>query len=87
MAEMNPLAKEFSYFIEHQDELVKKYPKKVIVIKDCKVIGEYKTELEAINATKHTHPVGTFLVQMCAPGKESYTQSYHSRVIFSKTAA
>lgn len=83
MAEMNPLSKEFNYFIEHQDDLVKKYPKKVIVIKDCKVIGAYDSEIAAINETKKIHAVGTFLVQPCNPGKESYTQSYHSRVVLS----
>lgn len=80
MSEKNPLSKEFNYFIEHQDDLVKRYPGKVVVIKDCKVIGVYDAELDAINETKKTHAVGTFFVQACKPGKESYTQTYHSRV-------
>lgn len=81
MAEKNPLSKEFNYFIEHQDDLVKKYPGKFVVIKDCQVIGAYTTELEAINETKKKYAVGTFFVQACKPGKESYTQTYHSRVV------
>lgn len=81
MGEMNPLKKEFNYFIEHQDELVKKYPDKVVVIKDCKVAGVYDSEIEAINESKKVFTIGTFLVQICRPGKESYTQTYHSRVI------
>ena len=82
MGEMNPLAKEFQYFIDHQDELVAQYSGKVVVIKDCQVIGTYGSDLEAINETKKTHPVGTFLVQLCKSGKETYTATFHSRVSF-----
>ena len=78
------LEKEFKYYLDHQDELVKKYNGKVIVIKDSKVIGTYDSELEAVKETtkKHKHKLGTFLVQKCEPGTESYTQTYHSRVAF-----
>lgn len=86
MGEMNPLAKEFRYFIEHQDELVAQYLGKVIVIKDCQVIGVYTSEIEAVNETKKLFTVGTFLVQTCKPGKESYTQTFHSRVIITPNA-
>lgn len=86
MGEMNPLTKEFNYFIEHQDELVKEYPGKVVVIRDCKVSGVYDSEIEAINETKKVYAVGTFLVQTCKPGKESYTQTYHSRVVVKHNA-
>ena len=76
------LKKEFQYYIDHQEELVKKYKGKFIVIKDCSVIGVFGTDLEAINGTKEKHKLGTFLVQKCEPGSESYTQTYHSRVVF-----
>jgi len=74
------LEKEFKYYIDHQVELVEKYNGKFIVIKDCKVIGAFDSELEAINTTSEQHELGTFLVQKCEPGSESYTQTYHSRV-------
>ena len=76
------LEKEFEYYIEHQDELVEKYNGKYIVIKDCKVIGAFNSDFEAVTETMKGHELGTFLVQKCEPGKESYTQTYHSRVIF-----
>lgn len=76
------LEKEFKYYLENQDKLVKKHKGKIIVIKNCKIIGVYDSELEAINQTTKTHKLGTFLVQKCEPGKESYTQVYHSRVAF-----
>ncbi|HEY3307228.1 MAG TPA: hypothetical protein VGJ93_02120 [Desulfuromonadaceae bacterium] len=81
MGAINPLSKEFNYFIEHQEELVKEHSGKVVVIRDCKVIGVYDSEIEAVNETKKVYAVGTFLVQTCKSGKESYTQTFHSRVI------
>jgi len=77
---MEQLEKEFKYYIDHQAELVEKYNGKFIVIKDCKVIGAFDSELEAINTTSEQYELGTFLVQKCEPGSESYTQTYHSRV-------
>ena len=77
-----PLEKEFKYYIDHQDELVKKYNGKFLVIKNCKIIGIYDTELEAITKTSEKKELGTFLVQKCEPGTESYSQTYHSRVAF-----
>jgi len=77
---MEKLEKEFKYYLEHQDELVKKYNGKFIVIKNREVIGVFDSELEAIEKTAEKHELGTFLVQKCEPGSESYTQTYHSRV-------
>jgi hypothetical protein len=76
------LEKEFQYYLDHQEELVKKYNKKFIVIKGGKVLGSYNSDLEAIQETTKEHKLGTFLVQKCEPGQNSYTQSYHSRVSF-----
>jgi len=76
------LEKDFKYYIEHQKELVEKYNGKYLVIKDQQVIGVFNAEMEAIQQTSKDHELGTFLVQKCEPGKESYTQTYHSRVVF-----
>ena len=76
------LEKEFKYYLDNQDELVKKYNGKFVVIKDCNVLGAYKDELQAIKKTQETHELGTFLVQKCEPGSNSYTQTYNSRVAF-----
>jgi len=76
------LIKEFKYYVEQQDELVKKYKGKVIVIKNQKVIGFYDSEIEAIEKTQKQHKLGTFLVQKCEPGDNNYTMTFHSRVSF-----
>ena len=79
---MKKLEKEFNYYLEHQDELVKKYKGKFVVIENQNVIGAFNTELEAIEETVKKYELGTFLVQKCEPGSESYSQTYHSRVLF-----
>lgn len=78
----SPLEKEFQYFLDHQDELVKRYRGKYIVIKDAQVIGAYDDEMVAMTETAKQHELGTFLVQRCEPGNECYTQTFHSRVSF-----
>ena len=75
------LEKEFEYYVEHQDELVKKFNGKVLVIKDLKVIGVFENEIEAINATSVNNKIGTFLVHRCEPGEQNYTMTFHSRVL------
>lgn len=77
-----PLEEEFRYYIAHQDELVAQHKGKYVVIKGEKVIGVFDDEIEAINQTSKTHELGTFLVQKCEEGADSYTQTYHSRVAF-----
>lgn len=74
------LEKEFRYYLDHQDELVKRYNGKFIVIKDYKIIGAFDSALEAVEEVTEQHELGTFLVQKCGPGSTSYTQTYHSRV-------
>ncbi len=76
------LEKEFRFYIENQDEMVKQYDGKVIVIKEGLVLGAYDDELTAVTETKKTHELGTFLVQRVSPGDAAYTQTFHSRVAF-----
>jgi len=77
------LQKQLEYFKSHQDELVEKYKGKFLVIKDQKVQGVYDTEIEAYTDARKKFKLGTFLIQQCLPGQESYTQTFHSRVAFS----
>jgi hypothetical protein len=76
------LDKEFKYYKDHQDELVEQYNGKFIAIVETTIKGPFDTELEAYLVMKKDYPVGTFLVQHCLPGTMSYTQTFHSRVVF-----
>lgn len=75
------LDKEFKYYLKNQDELVKKYGGKFIVLKDKKVIGVYSSHSEAYNETVKNEELGTFLIQHCLPGTNSHSQTFHSQVI------
>lgn len=78
------LQKEFDYYLQNQEELVKLYKDRYIVIKEQKVIGNYPTEMEAYLQTTKLHAPGTFLIQLCTPGKDAFTQTFHSRVTFAQ---
>ena len=75
------LEREFEFYLERQDELVGQYRGKFVVIRRCEVIGAYDDEIEAIERTVQRFPLGSFLVQKCEPGAESYTQTFHSPVV------
>ncbi len=79
---MADLKKEFQYFLDHQEELVKEYNGKVLVIVGEKVVGAYDTTFDALSAAQSEFEPGTFLLQECIEGKEAYTQTFHSRVSF-----
>jgi hypothetical protein len=74
------LREEFEYYLANQEKLARVYNGKFIVIKNRQVIGVYDSELEATTETARQHELGTFLVQKCEPGADSYTEMYHSRV-------
>jgi hypothetical protein len=76
------LEKEFEYYTKNQDELVKQYNGKFIVIKNEQILGAYDSQIEAYEETTKKHEVGTFLIQHCTPGESSYTQTFHSLVTF-----
>lgn len=75
-----PLHREFQFYLDHQDELVREYNGKYLVIVDNKVEGAYDTQEVAVTKALESFDRGTFLVQKCAPGSESYTRSFHSRI-------
>lgn len=79
---LKPLEKEFAFYLKCQDELVKKYNGKFLVIKDEEIIGVYNSQVSAYTETARKHEVGTFLIQFCSPGKENITQTFNSRVTF-----
>lgn len=76
------LDKEFNYYKDHQEELVQKYNGKFLAIVGEEVAGVFDTALEAYAEMKRKYALGTFLIQHCLPGKDSYTQTFHSRVAF-----
>jgi len=71
-----PLHRELQYFIAHQDDLVREYGGKIIVIKDDQVIGVFDSVAEAVEETAKQHRLGSFLVQRCDSGELAYTRTF-----------
>lgn len=78
---MTSLATQFDYFIDHQEEIGRKYEGKYVVIHDNEVVGAYTTALEATTEARKKFKLGEFLVQLARVGTDSITQSYYTRAI------
>jgi hypothetical protein len=76
------LEKEFKYYLDNQDELVKKYDGRTLVIIDNEIVGDYDNFKEAYTDSLSKFEPGTFLIQKCSPGDKDYTFTFHSRVAF-----
>lgn len=77
------LEKEFEYFTENHSELYNLYPNRYLVIKDQKVLFDEDSVKHALDVSqKHGLVPGTYIIQKCEEGVDSYTQVYHSRVTF-----
>ena len=74
---METLDVEFKFYQENKENFLSKHEGKFIVIKEKKVIGVYEDRMKAIEETKKTHELGTFLVQEVV---ENDTIFFHSRV-------
>ena len=77
------LEREFDYYKKHQEELVTKYNGKYIVIIGEDVVDVYDTLPETYKESGKKYKAGEYLIQLCLPGKENYTQNFYSRrVVF-----
>ncbi len=73
----------FSYYLAHQDELVKKYDGKYLVITADGVQGAYDSLESGYDSALKTYGKGNFMLQLCTRGEEAYTQRFFtSRVAF-----
>ncbi|MFN8395040.1 MAG: hypothetical protein U0176_10365 [Bacteroidia bacterium] len=68
----------FLYYVAHQDELVRLYNGKVIVMKD-EVVGVFENEHDAYWDSVRRFEPGTFMIQLCTPGREAYTIKGHQK--------
>ena len=73
------LEKEFQYYIDNQEALVKIYSGKLLIIKDQGVIVAFETFEEAYEEGKKLLELGTFLIQKCSPGEEDYSATFHTQ--------
>ena len=65
--------RDFSWFIEHYQELYTEYGHKFLAIKNKVVLGVYDSMIDGVKATAKTEPLGTFIVQECNGDESAYT--------------
>jgi hypothetical protein len=70
----------FLWYKSHQDELVKRYDTKYLLIYEYAVRGAYDTFIDAVFAGRQQYVSGKFVVQRCSQGNKDYTArvSIHS---------
>jgi hypothetical protein len=74
---------EFKYYLDNQNEILKSYNGKVVVIKDSNVVGAYESYQQAHLESIKKYKLGTFLLQLCTPGDEAYTiKNFHPEISF-----
>jgi hypothetical protein len=78
--ETDILNREFHYYLDNQDELVKKYDGRILVIMGEKVVGDYENYDDAYFDSVKKYELGTFLLQECTEGEEAYTETFHSPI-------
>ncbi|MEK6781422.1 MAG: hypothetical protein AABY93_06930 [Bacteroidota bacterium] len=76
------LEQEFKYYLTHQKELVEKYNRKFLVIIGDEVVANYDSFEDALSESQKKYEIGKFLIQQCLPGEDSYTQTFHTRAVF-----
>lgn len=73
---------EFEYYRAHQNEFVEKYNGKVIALFQHKVVGAYESYEDAYDDMASKYELGTFMLQLCTPGRDAYTIHAHTRYSF-----
>lgn len=63
----------FDFYLEHQDELVKDYDGKYLVITKEGVVGVLDDDTSAYYYGKQNFGLGNFIMQLCTPGPDAYT--------------
>lgn len=64
---------DLEFFKSNQDELVKKYGGKQLVIRKCDVVAAFDTVGEAFDFGCKTYGAGNFSIQKCVAGQSAYT--------------
>lgn len=76
------LDKEFQWFLDNQEKLVEKYNGKILVIVGEEVKGAFDTDPEAYGYAMNNFEYGSFLLQLCIPGEEAYSMTFHTGIKF-----
>ena len=77
----NALDEAFLYYIQNQNELIKDYCGKYLVITEGSVVGAFNDREGALDFAAAGYKPGNFLIQLCTPGDSAYTRKYYTQRI------
>jgi hypothetical protein len=72
------LQQQFQWYLDHQDELVKQYNGKYLVISGKAIVYSSENKEDACQKGLEMVGAGKFIVQLCTPGTEDYTRTFHT---------
>jgi hypothetical protein len=72
------LQNEFQWYLEHQNELVEKYNGKYLVISNNAVLYSSENKDDAYENGVEKLGAGKFILQLCTPGTDAYTMTFHT---------
>jgi len=70
------LEKEFEYFKNNRELLIKQYYKKYIVIVDEQVVEVYDNRIKALKSSASKYGLGNFLIEYCTDDLNYYNWSF-----------
>lgn len=76
------LDSEFTFYLDHQQEFVDKYDGMVIVLKEEEVLNVFDNISDAYFYAEDNGLLGKVLIQRVTPGRDSYTTTFNSSLIF-----
>jgi hypothetical protein len=62
-----PNYQEFLWYKLHEEDLLRRYKGRYLVIKGEQVIADYGSKIQAWQETIKTHQPGSFIIHYCAP--------------------
>jgi hypothetical protein len=80
------LQKNLDFYIKNQDEIVKRYDGRVLVLHKQQVAGDFDSLTDAYFTAKDRYAAGTFSIIKCSPGDKDYTVGYRTVHRFSRLA-
>ena len=79
---MRSIKENFQFYLDNQEDLVKRFDGRVLVIHNLEVAGDFDSTGEAYVFGVKNYGEGSFLIQRCSPGEKDYTAVYNSQAVF-----
>lgn len=76
---MDKIKKQYIYFLDNKDSLIKKYPEKILIISDNFEVYAFDSKEDAYTFGVKTFGFGNMLIQKCSESAISKVRKFHSR--------